>query len=73
MEDNRQRLWCHTCNTVFRAQIDNNFDYKCSCGSEFIEEITDRNDPRLFSQNQGNTYDTPQRPPPQFENIVRRA
>lgn len=41
-------LWCHTCKTTFRHSLDDNFDYKCPCGSEFIEELTNINDPRLF-------------------------
>lgn len=41
-------LWCHTCKSVFRQVIDDSFNYRCPCGSEFIEEITNANDPRLF-------------------------
>ncbi len=52
MEDERNTLWCHTCKKDFRARIADGFDFKCPCGSEFIEELTDHNDPRLFAQAQ---------------------
>jgi len=41
-------LWCHTCKRAFSAVIDNSFNYSCPCGSEYIEEISRENDPRLF-------------------------
>lgn len=49
MEHERQRIWCHTCKQVFGAVVNDSFEYKCPCGSEFIEEVTDDNDPRLFA------------------------
>lgn len=62
MEEERLRIWCHTCRRVLLARIDDSFDYKCTCGSEFIEEITDNNDPRLFAP-QTQPQSAPQAPP----------
>lgn len=56
--DDEKNLWCHTCKQVFRRRLDNNFNYKCPCGSEFIEEISNANDPRLFDNVSRQAQDT---------------